>query len=160
MRSFFDARSALLLAGIATFILMGAGQAIFGPALPAYERVYGLTTAEAGWLISAFWVGCVVGVPGMYVFGHTVTPRSGLAMLPWDRRCWPASSTGQQPCWARQRLGSGTAVWRSCSTRACWRHSAHAAPRCLERITFNLIQIEGNPRQVSRWLCCVSPLIR
>ena len=26
----------------------------------------------------------------------------------------------------------------------------------LGRITFNLIQIEGNPRQVSRWLCCVS----
>ena len=25
----------------------------------------------------------------------------------------------------------------------------------LERIAFNLIQIEGNPRQVSRWLCCV-----
>ena len=81
MRSFFDARSGLLLAGIATFILMGAGQAIFGPALPADERVFGLTTAEAGWLISAFWVGCVVGVTGMYVFGHTVTPRNGLAML-------------------------------------------------------------------------------
>ena len=31
---------------------------------------------------------------------------------------------------------------------------------CLERITFNLIQIEGDPRQASRGLCCVSPLIR
>ena len=30
----------------------------------------------------------------------------------------------------------------------------------LKRFAFNLIQIEGNPRQVSRWLCCVSPLIR
>ena len=35
-----------------------------------------------------------------------------------------------------------------------------SATLTLERITFNLIQIEGNPRQVSRWLCCVSPLIR
>ena len=30
----------------------------------------------------------------------------------------------------------------------------------LERIAFNLNQIEGDPRQASRWLCCVSPLIR
>ena len=30
----------------------------------------------------------------------------------------------------------------------------------MERITFNLIQIEGDPRQASRGLCCVSPLIR
>ena len=30
----------------------------------------------------------------------------------------------------------------------------------LKRITFNLIQIEGDPRQESRWLCCVSPVIR
>ena len=30
----------------------------------------------------------------------------------------------------------------------------------LERITLNLIQIEGDPRQASRWLCCVSPLNR
>ena len=35
-----------------------------------------------------------------------------------------------------------------------------SATLTLERITFNLIQIEGNPRQASRWLCCVSPLIR
>ena len=30
----------------------------------------------------------------------------------------------------------------------------------LERITFNLIQIEGDPRRASRGLCCESPLIR
>ena len=30
----------------------------------------------------------------------------------------------------------------------------------LERITFNLIQIERDPRQASRWSCCLLPLIR
>jgi len=30
----------------------------------------------------------------------------------------------------------------------------------LERITFSLGQIEGDPRQASPWLCCISPLIR
>ena len=29
----------------------------------------------------------------------------------------------------------------------------------LSRIAFNLVQIEGNPRQASRWDCCVSRLI-
>lgn len=29
----------------------------------------------------------------------------------------------------------------------------------LLRIAFNLVQIEGNPRQASRWDCCVSRLI-
>jgi hypothetical protein len=31
--------------------------------------------------------------------------------------------------------------------------------KALKRIAFHLIQIEGNPRQASRWSCCVSPLV-
>lgn len=75
------ARNVLLGAGIASFVLMGAGQALFGPALPTYERLLAITTAQAGWIVSAFWVGCFLGVAAMYFIGTRVTPRSGLAGL-------------------------------------------------------------------------------
>ena len=75
------ARTALMWTGIATFVLMGAGQALFGPALPIYQRVLSLTTPQASWIISAFWVGCFLGVAGMYAIGARVTPRGGLAGL-------------------------------------------------------------------------------
>jgi hypothetical protein len=29
----------------------------------------------------------------------------------------------------------------------------------LERVTFNLIQIEGDPRHASLWSCCLQPLV-
>jgi MFS family permease len=73
------AQRALLVSGLASFVLMGLAQAIFGPALPVYERIYGLTTAQAGWLISAFWVGCFLGVAGMFVVAGRVGPRPALA---------------------------------------------------------------------------------
>ena len=34
------------------------------------------------------------------------------------------------------------------------------ADRALERIAFNLTEIERDPRQTSRWECCVSLAIR
>ena len=75
------ARNALLAAGIASFMLMGAGQALFGPALPTYERLLAITTAQAAWIVSAFWVGSFLGVALMYFIGTKVNPRSGLAGL-------------------------------------------------------------------------------
>ena len=75
------ARMALLLTGIASFILMGAGQATLGPALPVYQAVLHLDTATAGWLISAFWIGCFLGVAGMYMIGPQITPRIALAAV-------------------------------------------------------------------------------
>ena len=75
MKDLIRANAGLLLAGVGTFVLMGAGQALFGPALPVYAREWGLGDAAAGGLISAFWIGCAVGVAGMYLWGAAATPR-------------------------------------------------------------------------------------
>ena len=75
------ARAVLLAAGIASFVLMGAGQALFGPALPIYQRMLAISTADSGRIVSAFWVGCFLGVVAMYFAGPRLTPRAGLAGL-------------------------------------------------------------------------------
>jgi MFS transporter, FHS family, glucose/mannose:H+ symporter len=71
----------LLLAGVATFIMMGAGQSLYGPALPAFSRLFGVSLAEAGMLVSAHWVGCFLGVGLMYLRGGGITPRHALAAM-------------------------------------------------------------------------------
>ncbi|PJF09720.1 sugar MFS transporter [Pseudorhodobacter sp. MZDSW-24AT] len=71
----------LLLVGIATFIMMGAGQSLYGPALPAFGRALSLGPAQAGWLVSAHWVGCAVGVAMMYRWGTRISPRHTVALM-------------------------------------------------------------------------------
>ena len=88
-------RRALLMSGLATFVLLGTAQAIIGPALPVYQQIFALTTASAGWLASGFWVGCFLGVIGIYLGTGRIGPRPGLAasaagavmmaLAPW----WP-----------------------------------------------------------------------
>lgn len=39
-----DAKTTLLLSSLATFFIIGSGVAIFGPALPVYERDFHITT--------------------------------------------------------------------------------------------------------------------
>ena len=95
-----SARLALLLTGVASFILMGAGQAVFGPALPGYERAFQVSTATAGWLISAFWVGCFLAVAGMYFAGARLTPRAGLAAM-----LTGATLLAAAPIWSLTLLG-------------------------------------------------------
>jgi MFS transporter, FHS family, glucose/mannose:H+ symporter len=73
------AHAGLVIAGVATFVMMGAGQSLYGPALPAFSRLFGVTLAEAGVLVSAHWVGCFLGVGYMYLNGASVTPRHALA---------------------------------------------------------------------------------
>lgn len=75
------AHAALLCAGIATFVLMGAGQALYGPALPALSRAFALPVADAGILVSAHWVGCAIGVACMFFLGARITPRHTLALM-------------------------------------------------------------------------------
>ncbi|MDO8884833.1 MAG: hypothetical protein U0934_21580 [Pseudotabrizicola sp.] len=75
------ANTGLLLVGIATFVMMGAGQALYGPALPAFGRTLLLDTAQAGWLISAHWIGCAVGVAMMYRWGKGISPRITLGTM-------------------------------------------------------------------------------
>lgn len=98
-----SARTALLLAGAASFIIMGAGQAVFGPALPGYERAFQVSTATAGWLISAFWVGCILAVAGMYFAGARLTPRAGLAAI-----LIGATLLAAAPVWSLTLLGAFT----------------------------------------------------
>lgn len=81
MRAVLKENAGLLIAGTTTFILMGAAQALFGPALPIFQELYALQGASAGLLVSTFWVGCALGVAAMYLRGPQVTPRHTLALM-------------------------------------------------------------------------------
>lgn len=74
-------KSALLLSGLGSMVVLGSGMGILGPALPVYERSFSLTTAESGLLISTLWGGCLLSVLVMYFKGAEVTPRPGMALL-------------------------------------------------------------------------------
>ena len=75
------ANTGLLFVGIATFIMMGAGQSLYGPALPAFGRALSLSAAQAGWLVSAHWIGCAIGVALMYRWGPRVSPRIAVSIM-------------------------------------------------------------------------------
>lgn len=81
MKELIRAHAGLLFAGVATFVLMGAGQALFGPALPVYVRDFSLTEGEAGLFVALLWVGCFVGVGFMFFKGALVGPRHTLAVM-------------------------------------------------------------------------------
>lgn len=81
MKELIRAHAGLLFAGVATFILMGAGQALFGPVLPVYVREFSLTEGEAGLFVALLWVGCFLGVGIMYVLGARIGPRHALAAM-------------------------------------------------------------------------------
>ena len=81
MRDLIKVHAGLLFAGVATFVVMGAGQALYGPALPVYARLFGISVAAAGLLISAHWVGCFLGVGYMFLRGAAITPRHALAIM-------------------------------------------------------------------------------
>jgi MFS transporter, FHS family, glucose/mannose:H+ symporter len=75
LRDLIKTNAAILLVGIATFVLMGAGQSLYGPALPAFSRAFDISIGQAGLLVSAHWVGCAIGVAGMFIWGARTTPR-------------------------------------------------------------------------------------
>lgn len=75
------AKTALLASGLSTFLVIGSGMAIIGPALPVYERMFRIDTATSGLLVSTLWIGCLIGVVGMFLKGAEVTPRMGLSGL-------------------------------------------------------------------------------
>lgn len=75
MRDLLKTNAGLLAVGILTFILMGAGQSLYGPALPVFARDYDIRLGIAGLLVSAHWIGCALGVGAMFVWGRFVTPR-------------------------------------------------------------------------------------
>ena len=71
----------LLVVGLLSFILLGAGQAVMGAALPAFQRLFSLDTATSGWLISSLGIGSFLGLVGMYFIGRHVTPRLALTVM-------------------------------------------------------------------------------
>lgn len=81
MQEMLKANAGLLFAGVATFILMGAATALYGPALPAFSRGFGVGLGKAGLVISAHWIGCAVGVAVMFWLGPKVTPRHVIVMM-------------------------------------------------------------------------------
>jgi FHS family glucose/mannose:H+ symporter-like MFS transporter len=81
LTSLIRTHAALLVAGILTFAIMGAGQSLYGPALPAFAREFGLTVGQAGWLVSALWIGSATGVAVMFFRGRHVTPRHALGVM-------------------------------------------------------------------------------
>lgn len=81
MKDQIRAHAGLLFAGVATFVMMGAGQALFGPALPVLSRTYTLGQGEAGLLVSLLWVGCFLGVALMYLRGAVIGPRHALMAM-------------------------------------------------------------------------------
>ena len=81
MQQTYRANLALLAIGVVSFVMMGAGASVYGPALPEFQRSLGLTGSAAGILISAHWVGCAFGVAGMYIKGEAWGPRHALAPM-------------------------------------------------------------------------------
>lgn len=81
MRAVLAANAALVFAGLMSFVLMGAGQSLYGPALPAVARAFGLAMSDTGLLVSAHWVGAAAGVAVMYLRGDQVTPRVSLGLM-------------------------------------------------------------------------------
>jgi FHS family glucose/mannose:H+ symporter-like MFS transporter len=69
------------MSAMASFIVLGAYQAVLGPALPVYQQIFTLDTASAGWLISTLGVGSFIGIAGMYFIGHRVTARLTLGAM-------------------------------------------------------------------------------
>ena len=81
MKDLIRAHAGLLFAGVATFVMMGAGQALFGPVLPVYKRDFSLSEGEAGLYVALLWVGCFLGVGLMYVRGAAIGPRHTLLTM-------------------------------------------------------------------------------
>lgn len=100
MKDLIRTHAGLLFAGVATFVMMGAGQALFGPALPVYVRDFALGEGEAGLFVALLWVGCFLGVGFMYVRGAHVGPRHTLAVMALGSGVMAAS-----PSWVLTLLG-------------------------------------------------------
>lgn len=126
VRHLIQTHAGLLFAGIATFVVMGAGQALFGPALPVYGRLFGLEQGQTGTLISVLWVGCFLGVGAMFLWGAQISPRQVLAVMVLGSAVLAAA-----PGWGAVMLGAAvfgagygmaTAVFNPRVLRAFGRH--------------------------------------
>lgn len=55
-------RLALLLVGVATFLTVGALQSLYGPSFASLQLRYGVSVAQVGGVVSAYFAGALVGV--------------------------------------------------------------------------------------------------
>lgn len=74
-------RSALLAAGVATFVMMGVGQSLYGPTLPIFGRLFGRDPSQTGLVIAAHWTGCALGIAAMFLRGERIGPRLALSIM-------------------------------------------------------------------------------
>ncbi len=81
MKAALRAHAGLVVTGVATFVVMGIGQSLYGPALPAFQRALGASEAQAGLLVSAHWVGCALGIAAMFALGDRISPRWALGIM-------------------------------------------------------------------------------
>jgi MFS transporter, FHS family, glucose/mannose:H+ symporter len=81
VKDLIRAHAGLLFAGVATFVMMGAGQALLGPVLPVYVQDFDLGPTESGLFVSVVWIGCFLGVGLMYFKGAGIGPRHTLAVM-------------------------------------------------------------------------------
>ena len=95
MRDLLKANAGLIGVGLAAFVLMGASQSLYGPALPVFSRNFGVGLGAAGLLISAHWIGCALAVAVMYFHAARIDPRHavglmvlGAAILAWGPVWW------------------------------------------------------------------------
>lgn len=94
LRDSMRAAYRILFAGLATFVLMGFGQALFGPTLPEVTRTFALPPGQAAFLITSQWVGSGFGVIASYFLSHRIVPRHALALLAVG-----AAGLAYQPYW-------------------------------------------------------------
>lgn len=81
LSDFQAARWGLLAAGVACFAMMGVGQSLYGPVLPVFGRLFDVSAAGTGLVVSAHWTGCALGIAVMFAFGARVSPRHALAVM-------------------------------------------------------------------------------
>lgn len=126
MKQLIRAQAGLLFTGVATFVIMGAGQALVGPFLPVFGRRFALGEGGAGALVSVLWVGCFLGVGFMFFQGRRIGPRQVLAIMALGAAVLAAS-----PGWWVALLGAAvfgmgygmaTAVFNPRVMRAFGRH--------------------------------------
>lgn len=126
MQALIRAHAGLLVAGVLTFVMMGAGQALIGPALPVYGRVFSLTEPAVGALVSVLWVGCIIGVGFMYFWGARIGPRHVLAIMALGSAVMAASPGWWAVVGGAAVFGAGygmaTAVFNPRVLRAFGRH--------------------------------------
>ena len=100
MRSFLSPQPGLLVTGALGFGLMGVGQSVYGPALPAWMRDFGLSQTAAGVILSAHWVGAILAVVAMLRIGHRFPAWAAIALAAGGQTlvafgpAWPVKIAG------------------------------------------------------------------